>query len=131
MTTAEAIARTENEIQYCKANLEEKENKMENKIKVEYMGGPMRECTKEIESGLYMLAKLADKDGFVGNDYDPDAELYAEIGHQKSEYDLDEDGEIIDPEKYDAEDYAYLKAEILAQAEERGIPADRLEFWGE
>lgn len=104
---------------------------MKNKIKVEYMGGPMRECTKEIESGLYMLAKLADKDGFVGDDYDPDAELYAEIGHQKSEYDLDEDGEIIDPEKYDAEDYAYLKAEILAQAEERGIPADRLEFWGE
>lgn len=60
---------------------------MENKIKVEFMGGPMP--------------------------------------------DLDEDGEIINPEKYDAEDYAYLKAEILSQAEERGIPADRLEFWGE
>lgn len=104
---------------------------MENKIKVEYMGGPMRECTTDIESGLYMLAKLADEDGFVGDDYEPDAELYAEIGHKKSEYDLDEDGEIINPEKYDAEDYAYLKAEILSQAEERGIPADRLEFWGE
>lgn len=101
---------------------------MENKIKVEFNGGEMRESNK---SGLYMLAKLADKDGFVGDDYDPDAELYAEIGHKKSEYDLDEDGKIIDPEKYDAEDYAYLKEEILNQAEERGIPADRLEFWGE
>lgn len=104
---------------------------MENKIKVEYLGGPMRECTTGIENGLYMLAKLADEDGFVGDDYDPDAELYAEIGHQKSEYDLDEDGEIINPEKYDDEDYKYLKNEILSQAEERGIQADRLEFWGE
>ena len=101
---------------------------MENKIKVEFNGGEMRESDK---SGLYMLAKLADKDGFVGDDYDPDAELYAEIAHDESEYDLDEDGEIINPEKYDAEDYAYLKAKILNQAGERGIPTDRLEFWRE
>lgn len=102
---------------------------MENKIKVEYMGGPMRECTTGIESGLYMLAKLADEDGFVGDDYDPDAELYAEIGHKKSEYDLDEDGEIINPEKYDDEDYEYLKNEIIAQAKDRGIDLKRLVFF--
>lgn len=101
---------------------------MENKIKVEFMGGPMTESNI---GGLYMLAKLADKDGFVGDDYDPDAELYAEIAHDASEYDFDENGEIINPEKYDADDYAYLKAEILSQAEERGIQADRLEFLGE
>lgn len=92
------------------------------------MGGPMRESTTGIESGLYMLAKLADEDGFVGDDYDPDAELYAEIGHEKNEYDLDEDGEIINPDKFEDEDYLDLKNEIIAQAKEHGIDINRLVF---
>ena len=99
---------------------------MENTIKVEFNGGEMRESCK---SGLYMLAKLADKDGFVGDDYDPEAELYAEISHDVEEYELDDNGEIANPDKFDSEDYEWLKAEIISQAEERGISADQLVFY--
>lgn len=92
-------------------------------IGIEYMGGEM--VYTPGKSGLYMWAPLGKSDDYPFDD----VELYAEIYHDEDAYDLDEDGEIINPEKYDDEDYGYLKNEIIAQAKDRGIDLKRLVFF--
>lgn len=94
----------------------------EDDIGIEYMGGEMAYTPGK--SGLYMLAPIGTRDDYPFDE----VELYAEVYHDDDEYDLDEGGEIINPEEYDAEDYAYLKAEILSQAKDLGIDIKRLVF---
>lgn len=95
----------------------------EDDIGIEYMGGEM--VNTPGKSGLYMWAPLGKSDDYPFDD----VELYAEIYHDEDEYDHEEYGEIINPEKYDAEDYAYLKSEIIAQAKDHGIDLKRLVFF--
>ena len=95
----------------------------EDDIGIEYMASEMAYTLGK--SGLYMRAPLGKSDDYPYND----VELYAEIYHDADEYDMDEDGEIINPEKYDDADYEYLKNEIIAQAKDRGIDPKRLVFF--
>lgn len=95
----------------------------EDDIGIEYMGGEMVHTPGK--SGLYMLAPIGMSDEYPFDE----VELYAEIYHDDDEYDHDEYGEIINPEKYDDEDYKYLKGEIIAQAKDRGIDLKRLVFF--
>lgn len=95
----------------------------EDDIGIEYMGGEM--AFTPGKSGLYMWAPIGKSDDYPFND----VELYAEIYHNEDEYDLDENGEIINPEKFDDGDYEYLKNEIIAQAKGRGIDPKRLVFF--
>lgn len=92
-------------------------------IGVEYMAGEMAYTPGK--SGLYMLAPIGMSDEYPCDE----VELYAEVYHDDDEYDRDENGEIINPEKYDDEDYKYLKSEIIAQAQDRGIELKRLVFF--
>lgn len=95
----------------------------EDDIGIEYMGGEMAYTPGK--SGLYMWAPIGKSDDYPYNN----VELYAEIYHDEGEYDLDENGEIINPEKFDDEDYKHLKNEIIAQAQDRGIELKRLVFF--
>lgn len=95
----------------------------EDDIGIEYMGGEMVHTPGK--SGLYMLAPIGMSDEYPFDE----VELYAEVYHDDDEYDHDEYGEILNPEKYDDEDYKYLKGEIIAQAKDRGIDLKRLVFF--
>ena len=89
---------------------------MEEKIKVEFLGGESRIGKEAVN---YMLAKATDAEG-------EEIELYAEV--KASEYEAEIEGDF---NESDFDDYSYslLKADIIKQAEENGIDTKKLEFY--
>lgn len=89
---------------------------MEEKIKVEFLGGESRIGKEAVN---YMLAKATDAEG-------EEIELYAEV--KASDYEAEIKGDF---NESDFNDYSYplLKADIIKQAEENGIDTKKLEFY--
>lgn len=90
--------------------MEEKRMANVKKIKVRFEGGEARDFHHgKLNAVNFMLAKFEDEDG-------DEIELYAE--HEIEDEDASSD-----------EGYDELKAEIIEQAKEYGIAADRLHFY--
>lgn len=89
---------------------------MEEKIKVEFLGGESRIGKEAVN---YMLAKATDAEG-------EEIELYAEV--KASDYEAEIEGDF---NENDFDDYSYplLKADIIKQAEEKGIDTKKLDFY--
>ncbi len=84
---------------------------MEEKIKVEFLGGESRVGKEAVN---YMLATTIDTEG-------EEIELYAEV--KASDYEAEIEGD------FDDFSYSLLKADIIKQAEEKGIDTGKLEFY--
>ena len=89
---------------------------MEEKIKVEFLGGESRIGKEAVN---YMLAKATDAEG-------EEIELYAEV--KASDYEAEIEGDF---NENDFDDYSYplLKADIIKQAEEKGRDTKKLDFY--